>query len=193
MSFRWGLQPTTQLLTHAVMVMTDRRNGSRVICHDLVRGLLRGRCHLRLSHSWPLWNKTNRRQTVCAPPCVGDDQIRLANVSVSSVALFAWGNHAWWVPSLSPLWCKKIPLWTLERWSLTRCFSSPVSFFLSSSHTLMTVICGASGFAPSSPKIRPSSPFSYFHSLTQCFLTATLPRRKSIMRVAAEMRFTLFA
>lgn len=48
----------------------------------------------------------------------------------SSAAVFAGSNHAWWAPSLSPQWCKKIPLWTLERWSLTCCFSFSVSFFL---------------------------------------------------------------
>lgn len=56
-------------------------------------------------------------------------------------------------------WCKKIPLWTLEWWSLTCCFSLSVSFFLHTKNTLTAVTFGASG---SSPKILPSSPFSSF-------------------------------
>lgn len=147
--------------------MIDRWNGSCVICHDLMRGLLLERCHLWMSHSWPLWNKSRRRQTVCACPCVNEysglwlspcDRLRGSSV----VSLFVGLNHAWWALLPSPQWCKKIPLWTLKRWSLTLRFSFSVSFFIHSSSTFMAVTSGAWS---SSPKIFLSSLLSFFHSL----------------------------
>lgn len=123
----------------------ERWNGSCVICHDPMRGLLLERCHLRLSHSWPPWNKRTKRQTalpsicvcVCVLMCLW--VFRPVNVCVwdqlrgSSAAVFAGINHAWWAPLFGPQWCKKIPPpRILERWSLTCVFSFSVSFFLRS-------------------------------------------------------------
>lgn len=76
---------------------------------------LRGWCHPRLSHSWPLGNKSARRQTACRW------QLHRCQWTspVSCAAPLAGVNHACSLTQLSPQWCKKIPLCTLERWSLT--------------------------------------------------------------------------
>lgn len=91
-----------------------------------------------------------------------------------------WGNLLGWLCLLKEAmrggllqWCKKIPLRTLERWSLTCCFSLSVSLFLSSStpktHSWLSLL------APSSPEMSPSSPFSF--SLFAVCLQKTKPHR----------------